>query len=231
MSDADILDSQIDISAYPLPDDFSNDNDDNANNNTNNKNKKKVEKVEKVENDANTSPGSSTANANSSPSISSNGGDSSNTNINDKFDNLTYEDIQVNLRLLSDLKEAEKLMIDGKFITVDQRYLQNVRRWLSCDSRHRSILFIDHVVNETQRYCKDLVNLIGKNVHHKENMEKLLGLQALLNGSLIGLGRLASTYKDDKLNRARLDTIQDKIKTFCDLDLKKAIQNHHNYNK
>ena len=54
-------------------------------------------------------------------------------------------------------------------------------------------------------------------------MEKLVGLQTLLNGALTGLGRLATTYNEDKLNRARIETIQGKIRTFCDLDLKKAI--------
>ncbi len=188
MSDADILDSQIDIPPFL------------------------EEEIKKTNVDTSVANTSSAA----APTTSGSSG-------GDGFDNLTYEDIQVNLRLLADLKEAEKLMIDGKYITVDQRYIQTVRRWLTADSRHRSILFIDHVINETKRYCEEIVKLIKEDVHHKENMEKLLGLQSLLNGSQTGLSRLATTYNDDKLNRARIETIQNKIKTFCDLDLKKAI--------
>lgn len=147
---------------------------------------------------------------------------------------LSVQDIQINLRLLGDLKEDEKLMIsENRFLMIDNRALKSIIRWLSEDSRIRTINFIDHLIELTKRYCESVVKLIEdsdqENDHyktqHRENFEELLRFQGLLNSSITGLNRLAITYGNDKLSRAKLETIVAKIRTFCDMDLKKVIEN------
>lgn len=153
-----------------------------------------------------------------------------NDNVNDNavgndFKHLSYEDIQVNLRLLSDLKEGEKLMIkDNRYIVVDDRFGLSLWRFFSDDSRIRSLDFISHVIEESGRYCSDAVKQIKMNSEKKANMEKLIKIQSLLTSSQTGLSRLIETYSDDKLSRAKIETIINTINTYKDKDLKKAIE-------
>ena len=142
-----------------------------------------------------------------------------------EFAKLSIQDIQVNLRLLGDLKEDEKLMINEiRFLMVDNRSLQGVVRWWSDDSRSRTIDFIDNLILMTKEYCQSIVNKINNKQHTKESFEELLRLHGLLNSSITGLNRLTVTYGNDKLSRAKIETIVSKIRTFCDMDLKKAIE-------
>jgi hypothetical protein len=140
------------------------------------------------------------------------------------FKSLTYEDIQVNLRLITDLKKGEKLMIkDDRYIVVDDRFGSSFWRYFSDDSRIRSLDFISHIISETGRYCGDAVKSIGFGKDKKVHMEKLINMQSLLVSVQTGLSRLSETYSDDKLSRAKIDTIKKTIDTFKDQDLKKAI--------
>lgn len=140
------------------------------------------------------------------------------------FKNLSYEDVQINLRLLSDLKEGEKLMItDDRYMQVDQRYMQGVRRYLTADSRIRSLNFISHVIDWAKKYCTDAVESIKQNIKKQDNLATLINIQKLLGSAQTGLGRLLITYGDDKHNKATIETYIATVNTFCDRDLKKAI--------
>ena len=149
-----------------------------------------------------------------------------------EFVNLTYMEVQINLRFLGDLKEGEKIMItDGRFMHVDQRYIQTARRWWSDDSRAKTLHFISHLIESSKKYCADAVVKINKcdqkqnnKCDQKQNnLEKLINLQKLLGNALTGLGRLTATYGDDKLNIAMIETFKSTITVFCDHDLKKAL--------
>src|SRR5277367_6576173 len=105
----------------------------------------------------------------------SNNSSTSNTNYgsdNDvKYEALSYDDVQTNLRVLADLKEGEKIIIkDSRYIVVDQRIAISARRWLSADSRTKSIGFIEHVISEAKRYCDQIVYTIRGNSSQKEHM-------------------------------------------------------------
>jgi len=141
------------------------------------------------------------------------------------FPDLTYEEVQVNLRVLADLKEGERLMISKQFIEVDQRYLQSLRRYLTDDSRVRTINFVSHVIEHAKKYCSEAVAKINEDDSKKINMEKLVNLQTLLKASKTGLSRLAMTYSSDKLNHAKIETSLSTIDVFCDQDLKQALKN------
>lgn len=141
---------------------------------------------------------------------------------------LGFEEIQVNLRFIGDLKEDEKLVVNEPYIEVDQRYLQSVRRWFYGDSRTATIDYIDHIVNETKVLTHDIVGNIEKGVDKKTNMERLVKIQSLLLSALTGLDKLLITYDDDKLNKARIGMIKDKVNAFCDQDLKKSVSHYTN---
>lgn len=143
---------------------------------------------------------------------------------NDTYISLSFEDIQVNLRLISDLKEGEKLMIkDDRYIVVDDRYGSALRRYISNDSRVKSLDFISNVINEVQKYCDEALINIKNNNEKQNNLERLINIQSLLESTLNGLSRLTETYSNDKLSRAKIETIKKTINTFRDNDLKKAL--------
>jgi hypothetical protein len=144
--------------------------------------------------------------------------------VSEKFAPLTYMEVQINLRFLGDLKEGEKVMVsDSKFMQVDQRYGQSVRRWWSSDSRVRTLNFIAHLIESAKKYCTEAVEKIKNSDEKQINLEKLINVQKLLGNALTGLGRMVTTYGDDKLNLATIETFKSTITVFCDQDLKRAI--------
>lgn len=141
----------------------------------------------------------------------------------DNFPVLSYMDVQINLRLIGDVKEGEKLMIDGANIKIDQRYMQSFRRYWSSDSRAKALRFINHTIDAAKLYCNEAVEKIKNKEDVKVNMEKLIHIQGLLKGCMNGLSRIANTYYDDKHNLATIETFKSTIAVFCDQDLKNAI--------
>jgi len=141
------------------------------------------------------------------------------------FPQLNYEEIQVNLRILSDLVSDEKICIseNNKTIEIDKRYMQSIRRWYSGDSRARTLEFIKHVYAETEALCNDIVQKVKANQEPKENTEKLINLYSLIGSSGKGLDRLNITYQDDKTNSAKISTIKKSYETYCDRTLKGTI--------
>lgn len=144
---------------------------------------------------------------------------------NSDFTDLTYEEIQINLRLLGDIVQDEKLHIssDKKTMVVDNRVGQTARRWYSGDSRSKTLKFIKHVYDETEKLCSEIVNQVNNKDEPKENTEKLINLYGLIQQSAKGLDRLNMTYSDDKLCAAKIATIKVYFETYCDRTLKGAI--------
>lgn len=142
------------------------------------------------------------------------------------FPALDYEMIQVNLGLLGDLDQDEKLHVsaDRTKMYVDDRYLQTARRWYSGDSRHKTLRFIKHLYNETEILCSDIVKKVEAGDHPKENTEKLMNLYGLIQGSSRGLDRLNITYSDDKWCLSEIRTIKKSYETYCDRTLKGTIE-------
>ena len=70
--------------------------------------------------------------------------------------NLNIETVVLNLKLISKIKQNEKLIIDNKIIKVDVRILQNIRRWLTSDGRDESIDYVEFIISETIAYINNL---------------------------------------------------------------------------
>jgi hypothetical protein len=153
-------------------------------------------------------------------------GESDDDDDMEEFEDLTYDEIQINLRLLGDLVQDEKIHIssDRKTMVVDNRYdMMGVRRAWSGDSRGKSLRFVKHVFGQTEDLCNDIVDRVNRNDQPKENTEKLINLYGLITASAKGLDRLNMTYASDKLCAARIATIKKGYETYCDQTLKKTI--------
>jgi hypothetical protein len=123
----------------------------------------------------------------------------------DNFVDLDFVDVQINLKFLSDLKENEKIMIlENKYMQVDNR--RSIMRYLTSESRHKTLKFINHVVECAKKYCKEDKNIISNN---KANIKKLL------ENSLDGLRNLLTTYKSDKNICSIIKIYETNIDTFA----------------
>ena len=156
------------------------------------------------------------------------------TKKNPDFKDLSYSDVQINLRMIQDFDEGDHAMIiDGKCLQVDKRFFPSIRRSNMLligtnDSRDRTVDFIEHVIDWSKKYCDEAVKKIDKNEDRQSNFKKLINLQTLLSAAKTGMSKLATTYRDDKLITAKLETLRSTIERFCDDDLKIATHERQN---
>ncbi len=122
--------------------------------------------------------------------------------------NLNIETVVLNLKLISKIKQNEKLIIDNKIIKVDVRILQNIRRWLTSDGRDESIDYVEFIISETIAYINNLVD-DNNLVYSKSKL-----IEELSNTSN-GLDNLKSTYKIDNIITSRIDILKEKINNMC----------------
>ena len=122
--------------------------------------------------------------------------------------NLNIETVVLNLKLISKIKQNEKLIIDNKIIKVDVRILQNIRRWLTSDGRDESIDYVEFIISETIAYINNLVD--DNNLVYSKS--KLI---EELSNTCNGLDNLKSTYKIDNIITSRIDILKEKINNMC----------------
>ena len=123
-------------------------------------------------------------------------------------------ELLTNLKLLSHLKQHDKLTCDNKndIVCIDSRYyLQGIRRWICGDTRTETINFIDKLVVSAEYLSENLI--LSKNVDDKHNLKILT--EDLIS-SKNGLNNLKITYFDDKLFVSRVENYLEKIKLRID---------------
>lgn len=132
------------------------------------------------------------------------------------------EDVILNLKLISKIKQNDKMIIVNKVIQVDHRLLQPLFRWYTSDNRSETFNFITLIIN------KGIENLSSEK---KEDMiySKDFIKKELLN-CLEGLENLGATYKNDILISSKIDLLKDKIKKICNFESKNKNE-YSNYNK
>jgi hypothetical protein len=101
---------------------------------------------------------------------------------------MRYSHVVTTLRVLSNLREGQKLTTRNGIITIDKR-ANGFFRWFNGDNRRSTLLCVDAVVNEAIT----------------------LGLTKDLKECVDGLKSLKVTYIDDESTVAHVDLILDKI--------------------
>jgi hypothetical protein len=123
-------------------------------------------------------------------------------------------ELLTNLKLLSHVKQHDKLTCDNKaeLVCIDSRYyLQGIRRWICGDTRIETISFIDKIVVSAEYLSENLI--LSKNIDDKHNLKILT--EDLIS-SKNGLNNLKITYFDDKLFVSRVENYIEKIKLRID---------------
>ena len=121
---------------------------------------------------------------------------------NNDFNILNYDDVILNLKILSKIKEKEKLIISNKLFNIDKRYGQFICRSITDDNRNDTIRHINLIL----LHCFKLID--GDDIDD----EKKNALKEEMKRSLSGLSCLKFTYKDDEVIGSQLDLLMDKIK-------------------
>jgi hypothetical protein len=128
---------------------------------------------------------------------------------------LSFEDIFVNLRLVSKIEVGNKLVQNDKYVNIDTSYFQSVTRWFRGANRNNTIKFMSFVFTKA-------FELNDKLLEKKTNdsIQTLLRLNSDLKNSLTGLTNLKQTYFYDKLVQSEIDVMIDDIQTRLDNNLK-----------
>ena len=58
------------------------------------------------------------------------------------------EDVILNLKLISKIKQNDKMIVVNKIIQVDNRFLQPIFRWYTSDNRAETFNFITLIINK-----------------------------------------------------------------------------------
>lgn len=138
--------------------------------------------------------------------------------VNDELTNdLTFDSIILNLKIISKLKPGYKLSVKENNDTqennnlsniyIDTSYLQYFYRMLSDNSREQTTVFLENLDVEISKKIEELVCQEETNMflNSKENI--LLNLSHNLNLSLVGLNNLINTYNDDEYIISKIEMI------------------------
>ena len=115
-----------------------------------------------------------------------------------KTDTMEVNDIILNLKLISKIKQNEKMSVVDKVLKVDTRFIQPIFRWYTSDNRTDTITFIERVINTA------LIAAYEEDAIQKE-----------FSSVLHGLDNLSATYKLDNLIVSKIDILKDKIVRQC----------------
>lgn len=122
---------------------------------------------------------------------------------------LKMEEIVLNLKLVSKIKQNEKMIVINKILSVDHRIAQALFRWYTSDSRHDTITFIEMIINKAldYTYSETIDQTYSKDIVKKE-----------LELSIAGLENLSATYKLDNIIVSKIDILKEKINRMEKID-------------
>lgn len=118
--------------------------------------------------------------------------------------NKTYDDYILNLKIISKLRDNDKLSIQNEELTIDYSYIPFLSRFIRDDSRIHTINYLKKFDVELNGLIENIMSIDNEsNKKLKENKikesstDKLLNLSYNLSLSLTGLQKLRITYSND----------------------------------
>jgi hypothetical protein len=131
----------------------------------------------------------------------------------------TLNNIFINLKILSNLKEGDKLYKKNEhIIEIDSsRYLRKIERWWNDRNGDSTLEFLKEFIYNTFKFIDSILNneLEGKNSSHhyfKESNHNILQKFLLeFTNAIRGLQQLKITYNSDITFRSTLDVLIEDI--------------------
>jgi hypothetical protein len=135
----------------------------------------------------------------------------------DLFVNITIEEIHLNFKTLGRIKEYDKMYLrDGKFLEVDDSYMQSVSRTLKNTiwngyNREDVIDFLIHLTEQTLKTCDALAHSLKMTMENDGVKNSLTNLLIDMEQALMGLQKMKITYYNDNAILTRMDMVIDKF--------------------
>jgi len=135
--------------------------------------------------------------------------------LENKEKEMDIETIILNMRIISEIKENDKLVANSNCLEIDTRYIQSIQRWWYEDGRQTALIKITNIV-------QDLFNFIDKTYGKNEKMKNcekfeedkthlFQRIHRILSNSIKGLENLKITYRNDIKTITKIDLIMEKI--------------------
>jgi hypothetical protein len=131
-----------------------------------------------------------------------------NTNEEDiqQLDQDRLDNLLLNLRTISGIKDFDKLSINNENLNIDQTWIQSISRWYYAEGRDITLMKINDILEETFEYIEVIKNNIYDNAN-RDIQRILIGLTTASKG----LECLKFTYKKDINIITKLNLYSEKI--------------------
>lgn len=123
-------------------------------------------------------------------------------------EDINVDEIILNLKMISKIKQNNKMIIVNGVISVDVRVLQPLLRWYTSDTREDTIAFITNIINSA-------LSLVGGEQRLSNHIYDKDTIKQELLSTMQGLDNLSATYKIDNLMVSKIDILREKINKTC----------------
>ena len=128
---------------------------------------------------------------------------------------LDIETIILNMRIISEIKENDKLVANTECLEIDTRYIQSIQRWWYEDRRQNALIKISKIVDDLFNFIDKTYGesqIIKVNETFEEDKTHLFQrIHRILSNSIKGLENLKITYRYDIKTITKIDLIIEKI--------------------
>ncbi|CAH6421007.1 Hypothetical protein MVR_LOCUS235 [uncultured virus] len=138
---------------------------------------------------------------------------------------LTAKNINTTFKVVGDLKEGLKVkVVDDTCLAVDDAYISSFSRYMSGQSKEKTMSFLDHLLSESKRIIYALLSDIrtsyansnGNNDEVNNKLSELRNLHRNLNIFLHKFDAMKNVYKSDSVAYATFGNIRNNFYTFED---------------
>ena len=128
---------------------------------------------------------------------------------------MDIETIILNMRIISEIKENDKLVANKKCLEIDTRYMQSIQRWWYQDGRQNALIKISKIVNNLFDFIDKTYGVNEKNkrpeTFEEDKTHLFQRIHIILSNSIKGLENLKITYRNDIKTITKIDLIIEKI--------------------
>ena len=128
---------------------------------------------------------------------------------------LSIDEVLTNLKIISQIKKGEKLLISKDILEIDNTNFQFLRRYFTGNSREATLKYFDSLIERAFELIDITYNSKNKNSNNnyfnEENSRILQRFSIEMTNSCKGLNNLKETYTDDITTTSQLEIMVDKL--------------------
>ena len=127
--------------------------------------------------------------------------------------NKEIDDLLLDLKIISQIKENDKLITSKNVLEIDSSYFPSIKRYWNNDNRSATIDYINDVINKTLNVTDTTLNDTNskKNIFQEDNSHILQRFLLEMTNSCKGLDNLKITYNSDITVTSAIDICKEKL--------------------